>query len=200
MRSPQGSVSSGSLLVSDQPIVEDDGFLPMTSVSVSREGEATLVRLTDLHSHDTVPGRADLAFGDDGGGDKEEQQPDRGQSAAEEPHLEDLVLAGLAEEKTETFSNKFEDYGSGSLLLDGYLESDEGEGGVESEMSEEQEEAVEQMVPADPDRWAEMQQKASEEKKTKSASELKLQNNFQLEEVGEDGRKTWYFWKKWLSH
>lgn len=186
-------MNSDSLLVSDQPIVEDDGFLPMTSVGGSREGEATVVRLSDLHSHDAVPGRADFLFDDDGGGDKEEQQPDRGRGAAAEPHIEDLGLAGLAEERNEAFSNEFDDYGSGSLLLDGYLE---GEGGVESEMSEEQdEEAVEQMVPADPDRRAEWQPKASEEKKTKSESELKLQNNSQLEEVGEDGRKTWYFWK-----
>lgn len=126
---PQGSVSSGSLLVSDQPIVDEDGFLPMIS------------------------------------------------------NLEDLGLEDLVEEKKETFLNEVEEYGSGSQ--------------EEKEGSEEQEkEVLEHAVPAETNIRTDLQPRVSEEKeKTKNESDLKMRNDSQFEDVGEDGKKTWYFWK-----
>lgn len=112
-------MSSGSLLVSDQLIVEEDGFSPM--------------------------------------------------------------ISDLAEEKNETFSNEAEDYGSGSRQ--------------ENKRSEEQEEEVlEQMVLSETTTWSEPRV-AEEKEKTKNESDLQPRNDFQFEDVGGDGKKTWYFWK-----
>lgn len=124
---PQGLVSSGSLLVSDQPIVDEDGFLPMSN-------------------------------------------------------LEDLGLEDLVEEKKETFTNEVEEYGSGSR--------------EEKEGSEEQEKQVlKHAVPVETSIRADFQPHVSEEKeKTKNESDLKMRNDSQFEDVGEDGKKTWYFW------
>lgn len=126
---PQGSVSSGSLLVSDQPIVDEDGFLLMIS------------------------------------------------------DLEDLGLEDLVEEKKETFTNEVAEYGSGS--------QEEKEGS-----EEEEKEVLEHVVPAETSIRTNFQPRVSEEKeKTKNKSDLKMRNDSQFEDVGEDGKKTWYFWK-----
>lgn len=126
---PQGSVSSGSLLVSDQPIVDEDGFLPMIS------------------------------------------------------DLEDLGLEDLVEEKKETFTNEVAEYGSGS--------QEEKEGS-----EEEEKEVLEHVVPAETSIRTNFQPRVFEEKeKTKNESDLKMRNDSQFEDVGEDGKKTWYFWK-----
>lgn len=125
---PQGSVSTGSLLVSDQPIVDEDGFLPMIS------------------------------------------------------YLEDLGLEDMVEEKKDTFINDVEEYGSGSQ--------------EEKEGSEEQKEVLEHVVLAETSIRTDFQPRVSEEKeKTKNESDLKMRNDSQFEDVGEDGKKTWYFWK-----
>lgn len=188
---PEGSVSSASLLVSDQPIMEEDGFLPMTSVGMSREDEATDIRLVDLRNHGAMQGRADYVFDD--GDDEEEQQPDRDQSVQTQPDLDDEELV---EEKNETFLNQFEDSGSGNPLLGEYLDSGEGHGGGENEISEAQEKEVLEVMPSEANVWEEIQSMASEEKeKVKNEAELKLRNDSQFEDVGEDGKKTWYFWK-----
>ncbi|XP_011614516.1 zona pellucida sperm-binding protein 3 [Takifugu rubripes] len=186
----EGSVNSGSLLVSDQPMVEEEGFLPKSWVSTSKEGEATVIGLTDPLSHDAVQQRADLVFDDE----EEEQQPGRDQSVTTQPDLEDLGLEDL-EDKNESFSNQFEDDGSGNLLVDEYLGSYEGVGG--KELSGEQEkEVAEQMVPAETVRWPEFQPKVSEEiEAPKNESGLKMRNDSEEDDVGEDGKKTWYFWK-----
>lgn len=186
---PQGSVNSGSLLVSDQPMVEAEGFLPKSWVSTSKEGEATVIGLTDPLSHDALQQRADMVF--DNGGEEGEQQPGRAQSVTTQPDLEDLGL----EDKNESFSNEFEEYGSGNLLLDDYLVSYEGVGGIE--ISEQQEsEVAEKMGLAEAKRWPEIQSKVSEEMDApKKESGLKIRNNSEEDNVGEDGKKTWYFWK-----
>lgn len=189
---PQVSVNSGSLLVSDQPMVEEEGFLPKSWVSTSKEGEATVIGLTDPLSHDPLQPRADLVF--DNGDEEEEQQPGRGQSVTTQPDLEDLGLEDLAEDKNESFSNEFEDYGSGNLLLDEYLGSYEGVGGIK--ISEEQKGVAEKMGPAEANKWPEFQSKVLEERDApKKESGLKIKNNSEEDVVGEDGKKTWYFWK-----
>lgn len=172
-------MSSGSLLVSDQPIMEEDGFLPVTSVSMSRDGETTVIRLTELLGPDTVQGGAAFPFEDD----EEEQQYGRDQGGTTEPGLENLALEDLGEEKNETFSNEVEDYGSGSQ--------------EENESSEEQEKKVqEQMVPTETNIRTDSQPRVSEEKeKTKNESDFESRNDSQFEDVGEDGKKTWFFWK-----
>lgn len=43
----QGSSSSRPLLVSDQPYMAEDGFLPISPTSVRGEGEATIIHSTD---------------------------------------------------------------------------------------------------------------------------------------------------------
>lgn len=145
--------------------MDEDGFLPMISVSARRGGEATVSRLTELQSPDATQGRAEFLFDED----EEEQQPDRDQSRTAEPDLEDLGLEDLVGEKNETFAKEVEDYGSGSQ--------------EEKESSEEQEKEV-------------LEPRRSEEKeKTKNESELKMRNDSQFEDVEEDGKKTWYFWK-----
>lgn len=175
---PQGSVNSGSLLVADQPMVEEEGFLSKSWVSASKDGEATVIGLTDPLSHDALQQRADLVFDNE----EEEQQPGRDQNVTTQPHLEDLGLKDLAEDKKESFSNEFEDYGSGNLLLDEYLGSYEGVGIIE--ISEEQEKIVtEKRGLAEANKWPEFQPKVSEI------------DDSEEDDVGEDGKKTWYFWK-----
>lgn len=170
---PQGSVSSGSLLMSDQPIAEEDGFLPATSVSMSRAGEAAIVRLAGLNGPDASQGRAAFPF------DEEEQQSEREQSVTTEPGLEDLGLEDLVEENHETFSNEAEDGGSGG-----------------QEDNEQEQKGMEQRAPAETDIRTGFQPRVSEEKeKTRNESELRLRDHSQSEDVGDDGKKTWYFWK-----
>lgn len=53
----QGSSSSRPLLVSDQPYMAEDGFLPISPTSVRGEGEAAIIHSTDeLHSRDNLQG------------------------------------------------------------------------------------------------------------------------------------------------
>lgn len=158
--------------------MEEDGFLPMTSVSVSRGGESAVIRVTDLHRPDSMLGRAFLFDHDE-----EEQQSDRDQSVTTEPDVEDLGLEDSLEEKNEQSSNEVEDYGSGSQEEN---ESSEGQ----------QKEILDQMVLAGRIVWTDLQPRVSEEKeKTKNESDLKPRSDYQFEDVGEDGKKTWYFWK-----
>lgn len=183
-------MNSGALLVSDQPMVEEEGFLPKSWVSMSKEGEATVIGLTDPLSHDALQQRADLLF--DNGDEEEEQQTGRDQSVRTQPDLEDLGLEDLVEDINESFSNEFEEYGSGNLLLDEYLGSYEGVGGIE--ISEKQKEVAEEMGPAE--NRTEFQPKVSEETEApKNESGLKMRNDSEEDDVGEDGKKTWYFWK-----
>lgn len=168
--------------------MEEEGFLPKSWVSMSEEGEARVIGLTDPLGRGALQPRADLVF--DSGDEEEEQQPGRDQSVTTQPDLEDV-----GEDKNEPFSNEFEDYGSGNLLLDEYLGSYEGVGRIE--LFEEQEEEVAQhMVPAETTRWPEFQPKVSEEIETpKNESWLKMRNDSEEDDLGEDGKKTWYFWK-----
>lgn len=171
-------MNSDSLLVSDQPIMEEEGFLPMASVSVSRGGEASVIRLTELRSPVAGQGRAALPFVYA----EEERQSDRGQSRRTESGLEDLRLEDLVEEINGTFSDALEDYGSGSW--------------EENERSEELEkEVLEQMMLAEISIATDLGTRVpEEEEKTKNGSDLKPRNDSQVEAV-EDGKKTWYFWK-----
>lgn len=155
-------------MVSDQPIMEEEGFLPMS----------TVIQRPELLSPDTMQGTTVLLFDHD----EEEQQTDRDQSVTTEVDLGDLGLEDLVEEKNETFSNGLEDYGSGSQ--------------EEKEGSEKEKEVLSQIVLAQTKTETDLQPRASEEKKkSKNKSDLKLRNVSQFEDVGEDGKKTWYFWK-----
>lgn len=174
-------------------MLEEESFLPKSWVSMSEEGEASVIGLTDPLSRGALQLRSDLVF--DNGDEEEEQQPGRDQSVTTQPNLEDLGLEDLVEDKNESFSNEFEDYGSGNLLLDEYLGSYEGVGGIE--LSEQQDKKVaQQMVPAETNRWPEFQPKVSEDiEAPKNESWLKMRNDSKEDDVGEDGKKTWYFWK-----
>lgn len=158
--------------------MEEEGFLPVTSVSVSRAGEATVIRVTDLHRPDSMQGTASLFDHDE-----EEQQSDRDQSVTTEPGVEDLALEDSWEENNEQSSLEVEDYGSGSREANGSSE-------------EQQKEVLEQMGLAETNVRTDLQPRVSvEEEKSKNETDLKPRSGDQSEDVGEDGKKTWYFWK-----
>lgn len=138
----QGSASSGSLLVSDQPYTAEDGFLP---VSVSREGEATISHHTDeLHSHENLWESADVVKNDDdeeqvhtAEEEEEEEQLEEDEEsgvilgAMTEPDLDDFGFRVLVEEKEEAEvedSKQLEEDGSGNTVQERFSESEEEEG------------------------------------------------------------------------
>ncbi|XP_073338888.1 zona pellucida sperm-binding protein 3 [Pagrus major] len=142
----EGSASSGSLLVSDQPYTADDGFLPVgpSSISMSRDGEATVSHYTDeLRGHENLWGSEDVVIYDE---DEEEQEDTDDEEEEEEeeeeeqsgvivrvitePHLEELGFRQgiLAEEKNESelkASSPFEEDWSGYLAEEDFLVGEE---------------------------------------------------------------------------
>lgn len=226
-----GSASSGPLLVSYQPYMAEDGFLPIspTSVSTSREGEATIIHYIDeLHSHDNLRGSAGVVMydddDDDGGGDDddEEEQPGGDESRViprvmTEHDLEELGFGerDLVEEKYEsavTYSDQFEEDGSGYLVQEDFSDSEEeGFEGRENEISDvqqvvnlNQKEALEEMLPSEVSLQRELESPEEEEESRKHtgkheedgrmvASEVKWKNDD--EDLVDDGKMTWYFWR-----
>ncbi|XP_018545460.1 zona pellucida sperm-binding protein 3 [Lates calcarifer] len=149
----EGSASSESLLVSDQPYTAEDGFLPVSPSldSVSNKGKTTVSRHIDkLHSHDHLrESAAVVKYGDD---DDYDDQDEEGymEEELEEDEVESRVILGvmtepklefrhgvLVEEKREAEImdlNEFEEDGSGYEVEEDFLEGEE-----EGETSEERE-------------------------------------------------------------
>ncbi|XP_070776799.1 zona pellucida sperm-binding protein 3-like [Enoplosus armatus] len=136
----EGSASSGSLLVSDQPYTAEDGFLPVSpsSVSMSREGEATVNHYTDeLHSHENLWESADVIKEEEEEEvyTDEEEQLDEEESVLSvmaEPELDELGFRErvLEEEKKESEVkdlNQPEEDGSGHRVQERFSESEEEE-------------------------------------------------------------------------
>lgn len=193
---------------------------------MSREGEATIIHYIDeLHSHDNLRGSAGVVMyddEDDGGGDKEEEQPDGDESGViprvmTEPDLEELGFGvrDLVEEKYEsavTYSNQFEEDGSGYLGQEDFSDSEEeGFEGRENEISDvqqvinlNQKEALEEMLPSEVSLQRELESPEEEEENRKHtgkheedgrvmAPEVKWKNDD--EDLVDDGKMTWYFWR-----
>lgn len=205
----------------------EDGFLPIspTSVSRSREGEATIIHYIDeLHSHDNLRESAGVVMyddEDDGGGDEEGEQPDGDESGViprvmTEPDLEELGFweRDLVEkyESAVTYSNQFEEDGSGYLVQEDFSDSEEeGFEGRENEISDvqqvinlNQEEALEEMLPSEVSLQRDLESPEEEEESRKHtgkheedgrmiASEVKWKNDD--EDLVADGKMTWYFWR-----
>lgn len=151
----QGSARSGSLLVVDKSYEAEDGSLPVNppSVSISREGEATVSQFTDeLHSLDNLWESADEVQYDDEEQvytEEEEQQQqldekERGVvlGVKAEPDLDELsfrerVLVEEEKEKSEVNdSNLSKEDGSGYLLHKHFSESEDGEEFEDDEISD----------------------------------------------------------------
>nr|XP_046268202.1 zona pellucida sperm-binding protein 3 [Scatophagus argus] len=148
----EGSASSGSLLVSDQPYTAEVGFLPISpsSVSMSREDKASISQYTDvLQSHENLWGSVDIIKHDDDDNDaedEEELEEDEKESGVNlivmtEPDLGELGFKerDLMEEKNESEvreSNQFEEDGSGYFVEEDFSESEEGLEGREDEISD----------------------------------------------------------------
>uniref|UniRef100_UPI0037E88FA1 uncharacterized protein n=1 Tax=Semicossyphus pulcher TaxID=241346 RepID=UPI0037E88FA1 len=148
----EGSASSGSLLVSDQPYTSEDDSLTVrtSSVSRSREGEAIISHYnSELHSHEDLWEGVDVVEFENEEEEEEEEEEQleeeggiiMGETA--ESDLDDLGLRAriLVEEKRESEvnnSNLFEDEGSGYLVQVDFSESENKEGfeGREDEISD----------------------------------------------------------------
>ncbi|XP_044229848.1 zona pellucida sperm-binding protein 3 [Thunnus albacares] len=134
----EGSASSGSLLVSDQPHTAEDGFFPVSPslVSMRREGKTT--------SHENLWENADVLAYDDGEEEQgymeeEEELKDEEESRGRlilgmmtEPELEksvfrERVLVEERKKSEEKDSRVFREDGSGYEVEEDFLESGEEE-------------------------------------------------------------------------
>lgn len=188
------------MLVSDQPYVVEDGFLPISpsSVNMGRDGEATVVHnAAEPDGADNLQTHADLSL--HGDNDYEEGEWSDGDKSRVmiEPGL------GFKEETEETDSNPFEDDGSG------YSESEkDGKEGGENQISDVQQ-VLESMVPLENDQQREFplllsgeeerkgKRKQGEKEGEKTEPEIRRRDGSQHEHegLGDDGRMTWYFWR-----
>ncbi|XP_040917244.1 zona pellucida sperm-binding protein 3 [Toxotes jaculatrix] len=151
----EGSASSESLLVSDQPHAAEDEFLPVSQslVSMSREGKATVSRhIDELHSPEHQWESADIVkYSDDENDEKEEGHPKEEPEdeallqmlgAVTEPEQEKLAFSHgvLLEERKEADVKDFSEFGEDGS---GYeAEEDFLEGGEKEERSERREDEV----------------------------------------------------------
>nr|XP_020470128.1 zona pellucida sperm-binding protein 3-like [Monopterus albus] len=204
----EGSASTRSLLVSDQPYTAEDSSLPVRPSSVSiREGEAIVYRYTDeIHSHENLWEHADVIKydGKEQEGHMEEEFEEGGR----------VILAGVTEpdvlgeeEKSEATSNVLGEARSGNEVANflGREEQEERAEGREDEISD-----VGQMKEGEvlPD-WAQLGQvkvstqreaqlhnatddtvRGEEERMSISETEWK---NDGLADIADNSEMTWYF-------
>nr|XP_033499364.1 zona pellucida sperm-binding protein 3 [Epinephelus lanceolatus] len=213
----EGSVSSGSLLVSDQPYAAEDSFLP---VSMSSQGEATIYHYIDeLHSDENLRESEDVVqYNDEEDyADEEEEAFEEDEDEEEsgaifgvipEPDFDELVEQDEKESVVKV-SNEFEEDGSGYVG-----EEEEGSEGREDEIHLNQKEAevlrhwvqVEQMLPTQvgPQRELQLLVPGGEEENGKrrgrgeeddrmKAAEVEWKDDEGLADLVEDGEVTWYF-------
>ncbi|XP_037602780.1 zona pellucida sperm-binding protein 3 [Sebastes umbrosus] len=209
----EGSASSGSLLVSDQPYTAEDGFLP---VIMSREGEVTV-----NHSHENLWESADAVKYDDDDEEQdyadEEEEKQQLEEAEEEsgfilgvmtePDLDELGFRERVsmEEKESGVkdSDQFEEDGSGYEVLEESDEEEEGFEGREDEIHLNQKEAevlrhwvqLEQMFPSGVGIQRELKPLVSEgnRKHTGRGEEDDGVMASEVERENDDGEMTWYF-------
>ncbi|XP_042356166.1 uncharacterized protein si:ch211-67f13.7 isoform X2 [Plectropomus leopardus] len=200
----EGSVSSESLLVSDQPYAAD-GFLP---VSMSREGEATIYHYIDeLHSNRES---ADVVKYVEEEEEEEEEDSEAIFRMMTEADLDELVEEVNVSELKDW--DQFEEEGSGFVIQESEEEEEEFEGGDGIHVNQKEAEVlrhwvqVEQMLPTEvgPQRELQPLVSESEEKNRKHtgrgeeddmmlASEMERKNDESWAGLGEDSEMTWYF-------
>ncbi|XP_074516162.1 zona pellucida sperm-binding protein 3 [Sebastes fasciatus] len=209
----EGSASSGSLLVSDQPYTTEDGFLP---VSMSREGDAKV-----NHSHENLWESADAVKYDnydeeqDYADEEEKQQLEEAEEESgfilgvmTEPDLDELGFRERVsmEEKESGVKNsdQFEEDGSGyEVLEESDEEEEEGFEGREDEIHLNQKEAevlrhwvqLEQMFPSGVGIQRELKPLVSEgnRKHTGRGEEDDGVMASEVERENDDVEMTWYF-------
>lgn len=203
-------------MVSDQPYMGEDGFLPINPNSVSRsgDGKATIIHYIDeLHSYDNLQGSEDDVMYDDD--DWEESDEDKSSFVPRvraEPDLNEFGLGerDLVEEKNKstTDSSPLEGNGSGYLIQEDFSEGEEGfkdqKNGIsdlQQEVSLTQREVLELMLPSEA--TMQLQPPISEEEESRKlrveseedgrlmASEVKQKN----EDLVDEATTTWYFWR-----
>lgn len=146
----QGSASSGSLLVSDEPYTADDGFLPVSpsSISMSGDGESTISHYTDEpHRRENLWGSEDVVMyyedeeeqdntaddddDDDGEEEQEEEEPNGViVRVMTDPDLEELsfregILAGEKNESELRASDQSKQDWSGHLAEEDFSVGEE---------------------------------------------------------------------------
>ncbi|XP_059209291.1 uncharacterized protein si:ch211-67f13.7 [Centropristis striata] len=190
----EGSASSGSLLVSDQPLAAEDGFLP---VSRTREGEATIHR----HVSDNQWDSTDIVKYDD---DYDEEQ-----DYTDEEEEESGVILGVMREpdvdesgfrkwlkESEVNLNETEEDGSGSVIQ---WESEEEEGFDEVSLNEKEAEVLRHQVQvekisSDPQKESQPPISEGEEQSRKQTGGGEEHDGMMVSEVESDDRDiTWYF-------
>lgn len=167
---------------------------------MSGDGEATVIHNTDEpDGADNLQRHADLSLHGDNGYEEEEWSDGDKSRVIIEPGL------GFKEETDESDSNPFEDDGSGYSV--DYSESEkDGEEGGENEISDVQQK-LESMAPLENDQQREFQllfsgeeegkTKQSEKEGEKTEPEIRRRDDAQHEgeDLGDDGKMTWYFWR-----
>ncbi|KAK5857214.1 hypothetical protein PBY51_010472 [Eleginops maclovinus] len=143
----EGFASSGSLLVSDQPYAEDDGFLP---VGISRDSQATIHNTNKLHTQETPLETEDVVTyddddddDDDGGYNEEPNQAD-GEIEKEEERFEEdeeesgFILGVMPEAEPDSDELGFRERASvESKVMDLHQLKEDGSGFVVREEEEE---------------------------------------------------------------
>lgn len=213
----QGSATSRSLLVSDQPLMTEEGLLPIisASASTSRDGTATIIHYVDeLHSHDNQQGIVEVSIFDEHDDSEKEEEEDRDESWVElDPEKLGFREEGLVEERNEsavTGSSLLEGAGSGYLVDKDFSGSEEEEFEGEYAISQLQQlkklnwkEVFKQTLPTEVNQLRDLEPLVSEEEEESREhkgedekdginSEVNLRDDVELDE---DGLTTWYFWR-----
>ncbi|XP_034530408.1 uncharacterized protein si:ch211-67f13.7 [Notolabrus celidotus] len=188
----EGSVSSGSMLVSDQPQSEEDGFpsVRTSSISRSKDGQAIISHYFDeLHSPEDLLESVDVAEFEDEEEDEDGWVFFEGKT---EPDLDELGFSDsvLVEEKGEpevNFSTLFEDVGSGYLKQKDFSESEDEEGRQDGISDEQQEVHLHQEEAEVLRHWVEFEEMLpSETELHQLAVSEDEQENFEQTGRGED--------------
>ncbi|XP_071354412.1 zona pellucida sperm-binding protein 3-like [Trachinotus anak] len=216
----EGSASSMSLLVSDQPYTAEDGFLPASPslVSISREGKATVSRgFDELHSQESLRQSADVVKYDDDdyeeeeGYMEEELEEDEAESRVileemtDDREVEKLVFRHgvLVEESKEAEvkdSNEFGVDGSGYGTED-FLEVEERSEGREDEISDAQQ-AIDLNWKEDEvlRHWAQLEQlRVSLQREVQPLDSKGEEENRKYTDRGEEDERTRAYEVKWKN-
>ncbi|XP_041668078.1 zona pellucida sperm-binding protein 3 [Cheilinus undulatus] len=195
----EGSASSGSLLVSDQPYTAEDGFLPIRTSSVSRkQGSEAIIShyINELNSQEELLESVDVKY------DEEEED------YTDDEEEGGVILGGMAKPDAEEsgFMERFlwEPVVNQSVMFEegsGYLEDDFSE----SEDKEGKEETIsdqeEQTVPSKANVQRELEQpywSEDEQKNRRHADQDEKEDGMITSEVEKRGlvggkEQTWYF-------
>lgn len=210
-------------MISDQPYMAEDGFLPINPNSVSRssDGKVTIIHYIDeLHSYDNLQGSEDDSIHNDDNddGDGEEEPEDESWFVPRmrtEPDLKEFGLGerDFVEEKNKsstTDSSPLEENGSGYLVQEYFSEGEEGFEGqkngfsdLQQEVTLTQREVLELMLPSEVTLQKELQPLIFEEEESRkhtveSEEDGRLMASevkWKIEDLVDEATTTWYFWR-----